>query len=175
MNKFEVLTPLKMWHPFEVEPKSMKVDGIPCLIAPTIMLLDIVLVVLPIRMESYAFVILSRDRCTVNVDGYLLIVVMIYGSDGSETAMLSIAGCEKVSIDTETCSQWKSVVGSLMVLVGSYPLRFEWSSQFVATQGNNCEKISVLGHLALTCSGTSEFFKRLMADLLSVYQRKEHR
>lgn len=94
-------------QPFKVEPKSMKVDGFPCPIVPTIVLLEVVLVVIPIHVETHAFVVLVRDWGAVDIDGYLLIVVMVNGGNGSsETTMLSITSCEKVSsINIETCCQ----------------------------------------------------------------------
>lgn len=84
----------------------MKVDGFPCPIVPTIVLLEVVLVVIPIHVETHAFVVLVRDWGAVDIDGYLLIVVMVNGGNGSsETTMLSITSCEKVSINIETCCQ----------------------------------------------------------------------
>ncbi len=72
--------------------EGIKVDGIPCPIVPSVMLLDIVAIVVAIHMESNACVILASDGNSIDVNGHLLVGLMIDQRDCFKPSVLAISG-----------------------------------------------------------------------------------
>jgi hypothetical protein len=90
--------------------KRIEVDLSPGFVVPAVVLLYVVSMVVPIYVIADAFIILTGDGETVDVDGDLLVKTMINFGRSTETAMFAVSGGKEISVDVETSSKRKFIV-----------------------------------------------------------------
>ena len=88
--------------------EGVEVDFHPSFVVPSMVLLHVVTMVVAIDMVADAFIILTGDGNTINVERYMLLVQTVINFGGSaETAMFTVPSGKKVSVEVESSSKRK--------------------------------------------------------------------
>jgi hypothetical protein len=90
--------------------EGVEVDFHPSFVVPSMVLLHVVTMVIAIYMVANAFIILTGDWHTIDVERYMLVQTVINFGGSAKTAMFTVTSGEKVSVDVESSSKRKFVV-----------------------------------------------------------------
>ena len=78
--------------------EGLEVNHIPSLVLPFVMALNVLPIMVAVHMESNAFIVLARDRITIDINRALLGRYVIDSSHLTKTSTLAISSGQKVCI-----------------------------------------------------------------------------